>query len=224
MGAPLHLAFGKGVCQLRIACSRLQKRKRQSPVKPLHWGGLYVKIGQEVRKVDGVGIPTPFFKPIFKSLRIGVNRMNKVTEAVTKIAEPVARDVGCSLWDVEYSKEAGQWFLRIYIDKAEGVSIEDCEKVSRTLDPMLDELDVIPGQYIFEVSSAGAERQLKRPGDFAQFMGHKIELKLYRTLQGAKEHVGTLVSYENGDVGIEANGELQTFEKADIAMVRLRIA
>ena len=150
--------------------------------------------------------------------------MNKVIEAVTKIAEPVAMDAGCSLWDVEYIKEAGQWFLRVYIDKAEGISIEDCEKVSRALDPMLDELDVIPGQYTFEVSSAGAERQLKRSGDFAQFLGHKVEVKLYRTLQGAKEHVGNLVSYENGDVTIETNGETQAFEKTDIAMVRLRIA
>ena len=150
--------------------------------------------------------------------------MNKVTEAVTKLAEPVVLEAGCSLWDVEYIKEAGQWFLRVYIDKTDGVSIDDCERVSRALDPMLDELDAIPGQYTFEVSSAGAERQLKRPQDFEQFLGHKVEVKLYRTLQGAKEHVGNLVSYEDGDVTIEAKGEPQKFEKTDIAMVRLRIA
>lgn len=150
--------------------------------------------------------------------------MNKVIEAVTKLAEPVATEIGCSLWDVEYLKEAGQWFLRVYIDKAEGVSIDDCERVSRALDPTLDDLDVIPGQYTFEVSSAGAERQLKRPGDFAQFLGHKIEVKLYRALQGGKEHVGTLVSYEDGNVTLEVSGETLQFEKSDIAMVRLRIA
>ena len=150
--------------------------------------------------------------------------MNKVIEAVTKLAEPIVTEAGCSLWDVEYLKEAGQWFLRVYIDKAEGISIDDCETVSRALDPKLDELDVIPGQYTFEVSSAGAERQLKRERDFQQFIGHKIEVKLYRGIDGSKEYVGTLVSYEGGDVTIEVNGETRKFEKNDIAMVRLRIA
>jgi len=149
--------------------------------------------------------------------------MNKVTEAVTKLAEPVVSETGCSLWDVEYVKEAGQWFLRVYIDKTEGISIDDCERVSRALDPLLDELDVIPGQYTFEVSSAGAERQLKRPRDFAQFLGSRVEVKLYRALQGGKEHVGTLRSYEDGDLSLEVNGETLRFEKNDIAMVRLRI-
>jgi len=150
--------------------------------------------------------------------------MNKITEAVTKLAESVVLEAECSLWDVEYVKEAGQWFLRVYIDKTEGISIDDCEKVSRALDPLLDELDVIPGQYTFEVSSAGAERQLKRPRDFEQFLGRLIEVKLYRALQGAKEHVGTLVSYENGDVTLDVKGETLQFLKQDIAMVRLRIA
>ena len=89
---------------------------------------------------------------------------------------------------------------------------------------MLDEIDVIPGQYTFEVSSAGAERQLKRPRDFEQFLGHLVEVKLYRTLQGGKEHVGALVSYENGDVTLDVKGEKLQFKKNDIAMVRLRIA
>jgi len=150
--------------------------------------------------------------------------MNKITEAVTKLAESVVLEAECSLWDVEYVKEAGQWFLRVYNDKTEGISIDDCEKVSRALDPLLDELDVIPGQYTFEVSSAGAERQLKRLRDFEQFLGRLIEVKLYRALQGAKEHVGTLVSYENGDVTLDVKGETLQFLKQDIAMVRLRIA
>jgi len=150
--------------------------------------------------------------------------MNKVVEAISKLAEPLIAETGCSLWDVEYVKEAGQWFLRVYIDKAEGVSIEDCERVSRALDPKLDEIDVIPGQYTFEVSSAGAERQLKRARDFEQFLGHKVEVRLYRALLGAKEHVGTLCAYEDGAVTIEADGETQRFEQNDIAMVKLRIA
>ena len=150
--------------------------------------------------------------------------MNKVIETVTNLAEPLVREAGCSLWDVEYVKEAGQWFLRVYIDKAEGISIDDCERVSRALDPKLDEIDVIPGQYTFEVSSAGAERQLKKERDFEQFLGHKVEVKLYRAIDGAKEYVGNLTAYEDGNVTIEVAGETRKFEKNDIAMVRLRIA
>ena len=150
--------------------------------------------------------------------------MNKVIEAVTQLAEPVVQEAECSLWDVEYVKEVGQWFLRVYIDKAGGVAIEDCERVSRALDPKLDELDLIPDHYTFEVSSAGAERQLKKERDFAQFIGHLVEVKLYRAICGGKEHVGTLATYEGGDVAITVAGETLRFEKNDIAMVRLRIA
>ena len=149
--------------------------------------------------------------------------MNKVTEAITKLAEPVVQEAGCTLWDVEYVKEAGQWFLRVYLDKDGGVAIEDCEVVSRALDPKLDEIDVISDSYTFEVSSAGAERQLKRERDFVQFIGHLVEVKLYRAIDGGKEHVGTLVAYDGGDVTIEVAGVTRRFEKNDIAMVRLRI-
>ena len=150
--------------------------------------------------------------------------MRKIVDAVSQLAEPIIQEMGCSLWDVEYVKEAGQWFLRVYIDRDGGVFIADCERVSKILDAKLDELDLIPDSYMFEVSSAGAERQLKRERDFAQFIGHLVEVKLYRPVSGGKEHVGTLVAYEAGDVTIEAAGETRRFEKNDIAMVRLRIA
>jgi len=150
--------------------------------------------------------------------------MNKVIEAVRQVALPVVEEAGCSLWDVEYLKEAGQWFLRVYIDKVGGISIADCERVSKALDSRLDELDVIPDSYTFEVSSAGAERQLRREQDFIQFLGHLVEVKLYRAVDGGREHTGLLRAYEEGDVVIEAAGETRRFEKADVAMVRLRIA
>jgi len=150
--------------------------------------------------------------------------MSKIVDQITQLAEPIVREAGCELWDVEYIKEAGEWFLRVYIDKATGVSINDCERVSRALDPELDELDIIPGQYTFEVSSAGAERQLKRPQDFMQFIGHLVEVRLYRPAHGAKEHLGTLTAYTDGDVTIETAGETRQFIKNDIAMVKLRIA
>ncbi|MCL2842464.1 MAG: ribosome maturation factor RimP [Oscillospiraceae bacterium] len=150
--------------------------------------------------------------------------MNKVEEAITKLVGPLVQEAGCTLWDVEYVKEAGQWFLRVYIDRADGVGIADCERVSRAVDPVLDEADVIPDSYIFEVSSAGAERQLKKEQDFLQFIGHLAEVKLYRAIDGRKEHVGTLAAYEDGNVTIEMAGTARRFEKNDIAMVRLRIA
>jgi len=139
------------------------------------------------------------------------------------MAEPVVAAQGCTVWDVEYVKEAGQWFLRLYIDRDGGVSIDDCERISRVLDKMLDEADPIPESYVFEVSSAGAERALKRPGDFERFMGSKVEVKLYRPLDGAKVFVGTLCGYKDGDVTVETSAGRQTFEKKQVAAVRLRI-
>ena len=150
--------------------------------------------------------------------------MSKITDLVTALAEPVCTENGCTLWDVEYVREAGQWYLRVYIDKDGGVAISDCEAVSRALDPILDEKDPIPGSYIFEVSSAGAERQLKRPSDFAQFMGSFVEVKLYRPKDGCKEFTGNLTGYDAGIVTIEQAGKQITFEKSEIAVVRLRIS
>ena len=150
--------------------------------------------------------------------------MSKVTERVWALAEPVVSAQGCEVWDVEYVREAGQWFLRLYIDKAGGVSIDDCEAVSRALDPILDEADPIPTSYVFEVSSAGAERTLKRPGDFERFTGEQVEVRHYQPVNGAKSHVGALVSRtEDGTVTIAVNGENMSFPSAQVAQVRLRM-
>ena len=149
--------------------------------------------------------------------------MSKITDIVSALAESVCTENGCTLWDVEYVREAGQWYLRVYIDKEGGVAISDCETVSRALDPILDEKDPIPGSYIFEVSSAGAERQLKRPSDFERFMGSFVEVRLYRPKDGCKEYTGNLTAYADGDVTIDAAGTSMTFEKSEIAVVRLRI-
>ena len=147
--------------------------------------------------------------------------MAKVTDTVAALAKPVAEAAGCSLWDVEYIKEAGQWFLRLYIDKAEGVSIEDCEAVSRPVSDLLDEADPIEGSYVFEVSSAGADRVLKTPEHFAQFMDAEVEIKLYRPRDGRKEHVGFLRGYSEGNVTVDINGEEIEFTKQELALVRL---
>ena len=149
--------------------------------------------------------------------------MGKLVDTVRALAEPVAAEYGCEVWDVEYIREAGAWYLRVYIDKPGGVGIDDCEAVSRALDPVLDEADPVPGSYVFEVSSAGAERELKRPGDFERFFGELVEVKHYQPVEGAKSHVGVLRGYENGDVTIEINGTEKLFKKAQVAQVRLRM-
>ena len=147
--------------------------------------------------------------------------MGKLVDTVRALAEPVAAEYGCEVWDVEYIREAGAWYLRVYIDKPGGVGIDDCEAVSRALDPVLDEADPVPGSYVFEVSSAGAERELKHPGDFERFFGELVEVKHYQPVEGAKNHVGVLRGYENGDVTIEINGTEKLFKKAQVAQVRL---
>ena len=147
--------------------------------------------------------------------------MAKVTDLVAELAVPVVEAAGCSLWDVEYVKEAGDWFLRVYIDKEEGISIDDCEAVSRPLSDLLDEADPIEGSYTFEVSSAGADRVLKKPEHFTQFQGAEVEVKLYRPQEGQKNFIGLLQSWQDGDTTIEVGGKPMTFTKKDIALVRL---
>ena len=150
--------------------------------------------------------------------------MSKVTERVLELALPVAEECGCEIWDVEYVREAGAWYLRVYIDKPGGVSIDDCETFSRAFDPVLDEADPIPSSYIFEVSSAGAERVLKRPGDFERFTGEQVEVRHYQPVLGAKSHVGELVGRDSdGTVTIVSGGEMLSFPSAQVAQVRLRL-
>lgn len=149
--------------------------------------------------------------------------MKKVTDLVAELAAPAIAESGCTLWDVEYVKEAGSWYLRLYLDKEGGVNIIDCEAVSRKVSDLLDEADPIEGSYTFEVSSAGAERPLKRPSDFEQFMGSPVTVKLYRNQDGRKEFAGVLKDYDNGAVVIQVGDTDCRFEKNEIALVRLRV-
>ena len=147
----------------------------------------------------------------------------KVTELVEKLAKPVVEENGCSLWDVEYVREGSEYFLRLYLDKETGVDINDCERISRAMDPILDEKDPIPTSYHFEVCSAGLERALKRPSDFERFMGSPITVKLYRPRNGLKEIPCVLTAYEDGKITVTAGKETITFEKSEVALVRLRV-
>ena len=131
--------------------------------------------------------------------------------------------LGCRLWDVEYVREGGEWFLRLYIDKDGGVNINDCEAISRAIDPILDEKDPIEGSYRFEVCSAGLERVLKRPSDFQQFLGADVLVKLYRPVDGVKEFPSVLRGYDNGDITVDYAGKSITFTRSQVALVRLRV-
>lgn len=147
----------------------------------------------------------------------------KITDQVAAFAQPIVEEHGCSLWDVEYLREGSDYILRLYIDKEGGVDISDCEAISRAVDPILDEKDPIPGSYQFEVCSAGLERALKRPQDFERFLGSPITVKLYRPYNGLKEIPGILRGYEDGRVTVDAGKETITFEKSQVALVRLRV-
>ena len=147
----------------------------------------------------------------------------KITDQVAAFAQPVVEANGCSLWDVEYVREGSERYLRVYIDKDGGIDIDDCERVHRALDPILDEKDPIAESYHFEVCSAGLERALKRPSDFEKFMGSPITVKLYRPRNGLKEIPAVLKAYEEGRITVTAGKETITFEKSEVALVRLRV-
>ena len=145
--------------------------------------------------------------------------MAKVTDVVAALAQPIVERAGCSLWDVEYVKEAGEWFLRVYIDREGGVDIDCCEAVSRPLSDALDQANPIQGSYTFEVSSAGLDRALKKPSHFAQCLGRQVDVKLYRPVGGRKEVSGVLTGCDDGAVELDGH----RFDKKDVAQVRLHV-
>ena len=153
----------------------------------------------------------------------GKPQQGSAVKVVEALVRPVVEGMNLRLWDVRFEKEGPDWFLRVLIDRDEPLDTDTCEAVSRAIDPLLDEADPIPDSYVFEVSSAGAERELKRPGDFARFMGSGAEVRLYKPVNGSKSFVGTLSGYRDGDVTLTIAGKETTFEKPQIAQVRLRV-
>ena len=150
--------------------------------------------------------------------------MNKVISAVSELAEPIVVRNGCELWGVEYVKEAGYWFLRVFIDHRDGVSINHCESISRELDPILDSHeDLIPTSYTFEVSSPGVERRLRGPSDFERFAGSYVELKLYKAKDGQKVYQGNLAGWDEKGVELEASEKRLSFETSEVASVKLKL-
>ena len=143
-----------------------------------------------------------------------------VAAVVRELAIPVCEECGVTLWDVEFVKEGADFVLRIVIDKPEGVTIDDCERVNRAIDPLLDEADPIETSYKLEVSSPGIERTLSRPEHFAASIGADVELSLYAPYEGSRKVRGKLASYANGDVTLTVGETDVTFKKADVAKAR----
>ena len=138
-----------------------------------------------------------------------------VVSLVSPIAERVAEELGYFVWDVDYVKEGTEWFLRIDIDKEEGgVDIEDCEKFSRAIDPLLDEENPIEEAYTLQISSPGIEREIKNDFHLEHCLGETVQVRLYAPLNGFKEYVGALVAYNGDTVTVDADGEVEIPRKA----------
>ena len=151
-------------------------------------------------------------------------KANNTEAKVLPLLEPIVDANGLELVDLEFAKEGANWYLRVYIDKNGGVSIDDCEMVSRALEAKLDEKDPIEQAYILEVSSPGIDRPLKKEADFVKYQGEIIDVKLYKAQGGSKQFQGKLLSLENSVLSIEEeNGNVVTFEQKDIASVRLAV-
>lgn len=139
-----------------------------------------------------------------------------------ELIAPILERMDFELVDVEYVKEGGTWYLRAYIDKAGGITVNDCESVAREMNEILDREDYIEDSYVFEVSSPGLGRPLKKEKDYIRSMGKEIEIRTYRAIDREKEFYGILSAYDENTVTIEQeDGGKMTFDKKDIALIRL---
>lgn len=145
--------------------------------------------------------------------------MAKIEEKVQELLEPIINKLGYDLYDVIYTKEGKDYYLKIFIDKEEGIGIEDCEKVNNEINDILDEKDLIPESYFLEVSSPGVERLLRKEKHFLKNIGKEIIIKLYRPINKKREFTGLLNSFENGIVTLELEKEILKFELKDIVSV-----
>ncbi len=149
----------------------------------------------------------------------------EIVKKVTELTNEVVKDTEIEIFDIEYVKEGPRYFLRIFIDKENGINIQDCEKVSRAVEPLIDEADFIKPAYILEVSSPGADRPLKKDSDYEKYSGKIIDLKLYKAIDGIKEFQGELMGLSDDKETIKLvidNKEVE-FKKADVAICRLAV-
>ena len=146
--------------------------------------------------------------------------MANVAEKVYGLIKETVEAQGVSLWDVRFLKEGASWYLRVFIDKPEGISIDDCTNVSHAIDPIIDDADPIDVSYYLEVCSAGTERELTRQSHFEASIGKTVKIKLYKALDGVKELTGTLKAAAD-TVTIETDGGEYEFSYKDISKARL---
>ena len=147
-----------------------------------------------------------------------------IASEIEQLVLPITDANGLELVDVEYVKEGGEFFLRVYIDKEGGVSLNECELVTRAINPILDEKDPIKDNYYLEVSSPGLDRPLKKDKDFVKYQGRDVEIKLYKSMNGSKVHEGELVGLtEEKNIKVIIDNEEVEFNKKDVALIRLAI-
>ncbi len=151
-----------------------------------------------------------------------MNKREEIEKKTTDLVGPILDEASCSLYDVEYVREGKENYLRVYIDKEGGVTIDDCEVVSRALSDKLDEKDYIRDAYILEVSSPGLGRTLKKDAHLEKSIGEKVEISTFRKIDGQKEFSGVLTSFDSSSITVidEENKEL-TFSRSDISLIRL---
>lgn len=150
-------------------------------------------------------------------------RKNDIEKKTEDLLTPIAEANGVSIYDVEYVKEAGEWYLRCYIDKEGGVDINDCVNVNRALSDALDVDDFIEEAYTLEVSSPGLGRQLKKDRHFQNSIGMDVELKLFKARDGVKEFAGTLKSFDDTSVTVTINDKDETFIRKEISVIKLAL-
>ena len=150
-------------------------------------------------------------------------KTGNTVDIVRKLAEPIAAELGLSIWDVRFLKEGADWFLRIFIDKPEGIGIDDCEAMSHAVNKPLDELDPIEQAYCLEISSPGIYRELSRPEHFTAFLGSAVQVKMIRPMEdGRRVLTGTLEDYQDNVITLHTDGgENISLAKKDVSVVRL---
>jgi len=136
---------------------------------------------------------------------------------------PIVEKLGIEIYDLEFVKEGADYYLRAYIDKPEGVNINDCEAVSRAFSDVLDEADPIEEAYILEVSSPGLGRTLKKDRHLQKSIGEEVEVKLFKPLEKRKDFAGVLEAFDAETITIQEDGETRTFKRSDVALIRLAL-
>ncbi len=152
---------------------------------------------------------------------MGTKKSNGTVDTILDLAMPLAKEQGVDIWDIRYEKEGSNWYLRIFLDKEEGIFIEDCEKFSRPFNKILDEIDPIKQEYVFEVCSPGLARELKRPEHFLKYINDEIKIRYIRPVDGVKEYTAVLKEYNKDKITVVVDGTEKEVNLAECAFIKL---